>query len=83
MAPRWRSCSGKSRQRSGYRLTVDLPAQTITTPSGETLRFDVDEFRKYCLVNGLDDIGLTLQHSDEIRAYEAKRKQRAPWLFMR
>ncbi len=67
----------------GYRLTVDLPAQTITTPGGKTLRFDVDEFRKYCLVNGLDDIGLTLQHSDEIRAYEAKRKQRAPWLFAR
>ena len=67
----------------GYRLAVDLPAQTITTPGGEVLRFDVDEFRKYCLVNGLDDIGLTLQHGDEIRAYEGRRKQEAPWLFMR
>ena len=67
----------------GYRLTVDLPAQTITTPGGETLRFDVDEFRKYCLVNGLDDIGLTLQRADEIRAYEGRRKQQAPWLFVR
>jgi 3-isopropylmalate/(R)-2-methylmalate dehydratase small subunit len=67
----------------GYRLTVDLPAQTIATPGGETLRFDVDEFRKYCLVNGLDDIGLTLQRGDEIRAYEGRRRQQAPWLFMR
>jgi len=67
----------------GYRLNVDLPAQTIATPSGETLRFDVDEFRKYCLVNGLDDIGLTLQRGDEIRAYEGRRRQQAPWLFMR
>jgi 3-isopropylmalate/(R)-2-methylmalate dehydratase small subunit len=64
-----------------YRLVVDLDAQTITTPDGESLSFEVDEFRKYCLLNGLDDIGLTLQHSDEIRSYEAKRKKQAPWLF--
>jgi 3-isopropylmalate/(R)-2-methylmalate dehydratase small subunit len=64
-----------------YRLTIDLPAQTVTTPSGESFHFEVDAFRKHCLVNGLDDIGLTLQHADEIRAYEAKRQQRAPWLF--
>jgi len=65
----------------GYRLQVDLEAQTITTPSGEAIAFEVDEFRKYCLLNGLDDIGLTLQHAEQIRAYEARRKQEAPWLF--
>ncbi len=64
-----------------YELTVDLPAQTITTPGGEEIPFEVDEFRKYCLLNGLDDIGLTLQHVDDIRAYEERRKQEAPWLF--
>ncbi len=65
----------------GYALTVDLPAQTITTPGGEEIPFEVDEFRKYCLLNGLDDIGLTLQHVDDIRAYEERRRQKAPWLF--
>ena len=65
----------------GYRLTVDLDAQTLTTPDGEVIPFEVDAFRKYCLLNGLDDIGLTLQHADEIRAYEARRRQEAPWLF--
>jgi len=65
----------------GYRLSVDLAAQTITTPAGEVIAFAVDEFRKYCLLNGLDDIGLTLQHVDEIRAYEDRRGQEAPWLF--
>ena len=48
---------------------------------GSEIRFDVDEFRKHCLINGLDDIGLTMQHVDDIKAYEAKRKQQAPWLF--
>ncbi|HYA38674.1 MAG TPA: 3-isopropylmalate dehydratase small subunit [Candidatus Methylomirabilis sp.] len=65
----------------GYRLTVDLAAQTVTTPSGATHRFDIDAFRKHCLLNGLDDIGLTLQHVDEIKDYEARRRQNAPWLF--
>jgi 3-isopropylmalate/(R)-2-methylmalate dehydratase small subunit len=65
----------------GYQLTVDLAAQTITTPSGEEMAFDVDAFRKHCLLNGLDDIGLTLQHVDDIKAYEERRKQEAPWLF--
>jgi len=65
----------------GYMLNVDLPAQTITTPGGEVIAFEVDSFRKHCLVNGLDDIGLTLQHADDIKAYEAKRRQSAPWLF--
>ncbi len=65
----------------GYSLTIDLSAQTVTTPNGEAFRFDVDGFRKYCLLNGLDDIGLTLQHADEIRAYEERRRAEAPWLF--
>ena len=65
----------------GYRLVVDLEGQTIRKPDGEMLSFEVDEFRKYCLLNGLDDIGLTLQHADDIKAYEALRKQDAPWLF--
>ena len=67
--------------QEGYRLTVDLGAQTVTTPAGEAFGFEVDAFRKYCLLNGLDDIGLTLQHADEIRAYELRRKAEAPWLF--
>jgi 3-isopropylmalate/(R)-2-methylmalate dehydratase small subunit len=66
---------------AGYRLQMDLEAQTITTPSGECIGFAVDEFRKHCLLNGLDDIGLTLQHADAIRAYEDRRNQEAPWLF--
>ncbi|MCW8887971.1 MAG: 3-isopropylmalate dehydratase small subunit [Gammaproteobacteria bacterium] len=65
----------------GYRLIVDLEAQAITTPSGETIAFEVDSFRKHCLMNGLDDIGLTLQHVDDIKAYEEKRAIEAPWLF--
>ncbi|MCW8957979.1 MAG: 3-isopropylmalate dehydratase small subunit [Gammaproteobacteria bacterium] len=68
-------------ESEGYKLTVDLEAQTITTPSGEKFAFDVDPFRKHCLINGLDDIGLTLQHVDDIKAYEARRKNEAPWLF--
>jgi 3-isopropylmalate/(R)-2-methylmalate dehydratase small subunit len=60
---------------------VDLEAQSVTTPSGDVFQFEVDPFRKHCLLNGLDDIGLTLQHVDEIKAYEARRKQEAPWLF--
>ena len=65
----------------GYRLAIDLEDQSITTPSGETLKFEIDPFRKHCLVNGLDEIGLTLQHADEIRAFETKRRQQQPWLF--
>jgi 3-isopropylmalate/(R)-2-methylmalate dehydratase small subunit len=65
----------------GYRLAFDLETQTLTTPSGEVIRFDVDPFRKHCLLNGLDDIGLTLQHVDAIKAYETKRRAEAPWLF--
>ena len=65
----------------GYKLKVDLESQTITRPSGETISFEVEEFRKYCLINGLDDIGLTLQHVEDIKAYEQQRAQEAPWLF--
>ncbi|HEX8979964.1 MAG TPA: 3-isopropylmalate dehydratase small subunit [Parasulfuritortus sp.] len=65
----------------GYRLTVDLAAQTVVTPGGETFAFEVDAERKHRLLNGLDDIGITLQYVDEIKAYEAQRKQVTPWLF--
>jgi 3-isopropylmalate/(R)-2-methylmalate dehydratase small subunit len=65
----------------GYTLHVDLPAQTITTPSGQVIHFDIDNFRKQALLKGLDNIGWTLSHSDEIRTYEERRKQEAPWLF--
>ncbi|MGQ0528874.1 MAG: 3-isopropylmalate dehydratase small subunit [Panacagrimonas sp.] len=65
----------------GYALTIDLPAQTVLTPSGQRFGFEIDAFRKHCMVNGLDDIGLTLQKADAIRAYEAKRREQAPWLF--
>ncbi len=65
----------------GYSLTVDLDAQTVTTPDGNSIVFDVETFRKHCLLNGLDDIGLTLQHVDDIRIYEARREQEASWLF--
>jgi 3-isopropylmalate/(R)-2-methylmalate dehydratase small subunit len=67
----------------GYRLVVDLPSQTVTTPAGAAHRFDIDPFRKHCLLEGLDEIGLTLQHAGDIRAYEARRRDEAPWLFGR
>jgi len=66
----------------GYSLTVDLPAQRIVKPHGEHIGFDIEPSRKHCLLNGLDEIGLTLeQHADAIRAYEARRRREAPWLF--
>lgn len=65
----------------GYRLTVDLDQQTVTTPGGEVLMFEVDSGRKHRLLNGLDDIGLTLLQSEKIKAYEERRMQDAPWLF--
>jgi 3-isopropylmalate/(R)-2-methylmalate dehydratase small subunit len=65
----------------GYRLAVDLEQQTVTTPGGESFSFDIDPFRKRCIMNGVDDIGLTLDHADEIRSFEAKHKQAQPWLF--
>ncbi len=65
----------------GCRLTVDLENQTIARADGRTIAFDIEPFRKHCLLQGLDEIGLTLQHADEIRAYERRRKAQAPWLF--
>jgi 3-isopropylmalate/(R)-2-methylmalate dehydratase small subunit len=65
----------------GYRLAIDLEQQTVTTPSGESFGFDIDPHRKHCMLNGLDDIGLTLGHADEIRTFEAKHKAAQPWLF--
>lgn len=65
----------------GYRLTVDLGRQTVTTPKGLTYRFEIDPFRKDCLYRGLDAIGLTLRHEHAITAYESRRKAEAPWLF--
>ena len=64
----------------GYQLTVDLERQVVVKPDGTTLPFDVQPFRKYCLLNGLDDIGLTLRHKDKIQAYEANRLATKPWL---
>ena len=65
----------------GYSLTVDLAKQLVIRPNGDTISFEIDEFRKHCLLNGLDDIGLTLQHAEDIRAYEQARTQREPWVF--
>ncbi|MFQ5994234.1 MAG: 3-isopropylmalate dehydratase small subunit [Acidiferrobacterales bacterium] len=65
----------------GYQLTVDLSAQTVTTPAGESFAFEVDDFRKHSLLNGFDDIALTLQHADEIKVYEQHHRAEAPWLF--
>ncbi len=62
-------------------IKVDLLTQTLVPGNGETIPFEVDGFRKHCLMEGLDDIGLTLEHAAEIDAYEARRKQQAPWLF--
>jgi 3-isopropylmalate/(R)-2-methylmalate dehydratase small subunit len=67
----------------GYRLTVDLAAQVIVKPDGSELPFEVQPFRKYCLVGGFDDIGLTLRHADKIKAFEAERLARMPWLATR
>jgi 3-isopropylmalate/(R)-2-methylmalate dehydratase small subunit len=65
----------------GYRLTVDLPAQRVVRPDGHAIAFEVDAFRKECLLNGWDDIGLTLQHAEKIRAFEERRRTEQPWLF--
>lgn len=65
----------------GYQLTIDLEAQAVTRPDGKVLKFEIDAFRKHCLLNGLDDIGLTLQDSDAIKAFESKHRAAQPWLF--
>jgi len=68
-------------QAPGYRLHIDLAAQVVTTPEGKAFTFEVDAHRKNCLLNGLDDIALTLERSDAIRSYEDRRREREPWLF--
>jgi len=65
----------------GYTLAVDLEQQQVTTPGGEVLPFEVDAFRRHCLLEGLDDIGLTLQSAEAIRRFEARHREHAPWLF--
>jgi 3-isopropylmalate/(R)-2-methylmalate dehydratase small subunit len=65
----------------GYMLEVDLESQTIITPDGMQHSFDIESFRKYCLINGFDDIDLTLRHKKNISEFEATHKQRMPWLF--
>jgi len=67
--------------KEGYQLKIDLQAQTVTTPDGQSFAFEVDPFRKHCLLNGLDDIGLTMQQQDKIKAFESKHKATQPWLF--
>jgi 3-isopropylmalate/(R)-2-methylmalate dehydratase small subunit len=68
-------------QTEGYRLGVDLAKQTVVTPAGEVLSFEIDPFRKHCVINGLDEIGLTFQHSDKIRDFEQRHQIQQPWLF--
>ena len=65
----------------GYKLNVDLSVQTVTTPSGQVYTFEVDAVRKRNLINGLDEIGLTMQQQDKIKEFEAQHKQAQPWLF--
>ncbi|NNM51093.1 MAG: 3-isopropylmalate dehydratase small subunit, partial [Pseudomonadales bacterium] len=65
----------------GYALAVDLRAQTVCTPEGASFSFEVEPFRKHCMLEGLDDIGLTLQHAEAIRSYEEARRISAPWIF--
>ncbi|TEU29248.1 3-isopropylmalate dehydratase small subunit [Alkanindiges illinoisensis] len=67
--------------QEGYQLTVDLPAQVVRTSNGQEFAFSIDEFRKHCLINGLDDIGLTLQDSAVISEFESKAQQSRPWVF--
>ena len=71
----------KAQSDEALKIEVDLQAQKLIVADGEEIAFDVDPFRKHCLLEGLDDIGLTLQHVDDIRAYEERRRQEAPWLF--
>jgi 3-isopropylmalate/(R)-2-methylmalate dehydratase small subunit len=71
----------KAGGKEALSISVDLPQQQLTLPDGGTIGFEVDAFRKHCLLNGLDDIGLTLRHVDEIEAFEERHRQAAPWLF--
>jgi 3-isopropylmalate/(R)-2-methylmalate dehydratase small subunit len=65
---------------AGYQLVIDLERQVVAKPDGAEIPFDIEPFRKYCLTNGFDDIGLTLRHADKIKAYEAERLLKKPWL---
>jgi len=65
----------------GYALAINLEAQVVIKPDGDSYHFDIEPFSKYCLLNGFDDIGLTLRHAAVIRAFEDKRKIEQPWLF--
>ncbi len=67
--------------QEGYQLSIDLPKQTVTTDSGQVFSFELDKFRKECLLNGLDEIGLTLQDADQIKHYETERAAQHPWVF--
>jgi 3-isopropylmalate/(R)-2-methylmalate dehydratase small subunit len=67
--------------QEGFELTIDLPEQTITTPQGEIIDFEIDEYKKYCLLNGLDEIGVSLQDADSIRNFERQWREKAPWYF--
>jgi 3-isopropylmalate/(R)-2-methylmalate dehydratase small subunit len=73
----FRECYGKE----NYSVVVDLENQWVTTPAGEKFKFDVDAFRKHCLLNGLDDIGLTLEDADKIVEFENEWRKKSPWLF--
>ena len=68
-------------EKNGLELSIDLEAQTVNCQGEKIAAFEIDDFRKHCMLNGLDDIALTLQHADEITAFEDNRKQTAPWLF--
>lgn len=68
-------------EKEGYSLTVDLAAQTITTPEGERIKFEIDSYKKHCLLNGLDEIGVTLQQAEQIQAFEDEWRMRSPWYF--
>ena len=72
---------GLAEHTPGYRLTVDLPGQRVVRPDGHAIPFTIDAFRKECLLNGWDDIGLTLRHAEKIREFEARRRSEQPWLF--
>ena len=66
---------------NGYKLTIDLDKQVVLTAGGQAYEFDIAPFRKYCMLNGFDDIGLTLRHADKIREFEARRRIEQPWMF--
>jgi 3-isopropylmalate/(R)-2-methylmalate dehydratase small subunit len=68
------------KQQEDYRLNIDLEKQLVTNGAGIEMPFEIDDFRKYCLLNGFDDIGLTMQHADQIRAFEQQYYEKAPWL---